>query len=476
MILAFVLYASFLLGIVWISYKKHTTESDFVLGSRSLNFYVTAISAHASDMSSWLFMAFPSVIYLGGGSEAWIAVGLVIGMFLNWHYVAPKLRVMTEKSHSLTLSTYLERRYKDESGSIRILTGLICILFFTFYVTSNLVALGLVFDTVFQIPYHVGVALGVLIAVLYTIFGGYITVAWTDLFQGLFLIVMIVIVPIVAIVKMGGSSSIVQAAASRNISLHFFPQDGFSGWLKVVFFVLGWGPGYFGQPHILTKFMGLKNPEDMPKSKYFGMSWQILALAAAAFIGIISIGFFKSGIANPELVFITMTKALFYPFFAGLVLCAILAASISTMETQILVQASILSEDFYKRFFRKKANTKELLWVSRGAVLLVAAVGFFIAFFKVSTIYNLVMYSWSGLGASFGPIILLSLYSKKIRKEGAVAAILSGCIVSALWNHVNTLLKVQVPELIPAFLVSLGTAYLFSYIPKRKRTIGHVES
>lgn len=468
MVLAFILYASILLGIVWISYKKHTSETDFVLGSRSLNFWVTAISAHASDMSSWLFMGLPSVIYLSGPKEAWIAVGLVLGMYLNWQFVAPKLRVMTEEYKSLTLSTFLEKRYKDHSGFIRIITGLICILFFTFYVTSNLVALGLVFDLVFQIPYAWGVALGAFIAILYTIFGGYITVAWTDLFQGMFLLVMIIIVPSIAFAKMGGLSVIKAGALSRNVSLNFMPDATFKGWLKIAFFILGWGPGYFGQPHILTKFMGIKDPKEMHKSKYFGMTWQVLALLSAIAVAIVGLGFFKDGIANSELIFVTMTKSIFLPFFAGLVLCAILAASISTMETQILVQASILSEDLYKRIFRPRATSFELLWISRFCVLLTAAVGFFIAFYKISSIYSLVLYSWSGLGASFGPIILLSLYSKKINRHGAIAAILSGGITAALWTQVNKILKVQVPELIPAFLISLASAFIFSYLARNK--------
>ncbi len=468
MILAFILYTSILIGIVWLSYKKHTNEADFVLGSRSLNFWVTAISAHASDMSSWLFMAFPAVVFLQGPQGAWTAIGLIIGMFCNWHFVAPKLRIMTEKTNSLTLSGYLETRYHDHSGFIRLATGFLCLLFFTFYVTSNLVALGLVFDTVFHIPYQLGVALGCIIAIIYTIFGGYITVAWTDLFQGLFLIVMIVIVPLVAFFKIGGVPAIKSAAALRALSLNFFPHGAFNHWVTVLFFILGWGPGYFGLPHVLTKFMGIRDPKEMYKSKYFGMSWQVLALASATAVGVIGIGFFPNGLNNPELIFIMMAKSLFYPFFAGLVLCAILAASISTMETQILIQASILSEDVYKRFFRSKASSRELLWISRLCVFLMALLGFFIAFYKVSSIYNLVLYSWSGLGASFGPIILLSLYSRKINRHGAIAAILVGGITSALWMHVNTLLSFKIPELIPAFLLSLFSAYLFSYLARHK--------
>lgn len=468
MIVSFLLYASILLGIVWFTYKKNTNEADFVLGNRSLNFWVTAISAHASDMSAWIFMGYPALIYLTGVSSAWIGVGLVIGMFSNWHFIAPKLRTMTEEYKSLTLSTFLENRFHDHSGFIRVTSGLICILFFTFYVASSLVALGLVFDIVFKIPYGWGVGIGVLIAVLYTIFGGYITVAWTDLFQGLFLVTMIVLVPIVAMTKLGGTAPIQAGAALRHISLKFVPSLAFSEWLTIIGLILSWGLGYFGQPHILTKFMGLKNPKEMYKSKYFGTTYQFFVVSAATFSAIVAIGYFKSGVGNAELIFIKMTQDLFSPFVAGLVLCGIIAASISTMETQILVQASVISEDIYKRIFKPKAKAKELLWISRAAVLAMALLAFFIAFYRVSSIYNLVLYSWAGLGASFGPIILLSLYSKKINRHGAIAALLTGAITAALWTQINTMFKLKIPEIIPAFSLSLCAAYLFSYLARNK--------
>ena len=468
MFLAFILYASVLLCVVWFSYKKNTSESDFVLGSRSLNFWVTAISAHASDMSAWIFMGYPALIYTTGVSGAWIGVGLVFGMFMNWHFVAPKLRVMTERYKSLTLSAFLEAKYHDHSGFIRIATGLICILFFTFYVASSLVALGLVFDVVFNISYKYGVSIGVLIAVLYTVFGGYITVAWTDLFQGLFLLSMIILVPVIGIINIGGFQTIQTAAHVRDLSLKLLPSFEFTELLTIVGLILSWGLGYFGQPHILTKFMGLKKPEEMYKSKYFGTSYQFLVVSAATFSAIVSIGFYKNGIVNSELIFINMAKALFYPFVAGLVLCGIIAASISTMETQILVQASIVSEDIYKRIFRPKASSRELLWTTRASVLLMALLGFSIAFFRVSTIYELVLYSWAGLGASFGPIILLSLYSKKINRHGAIAAILTGATTAAMWSHINSMFKCKIPEIIPAFFISICSAYLFSYLARNK--------
>lgn len=471
MLLPFIIYASILLLIVFFSYKKHTNEADFVVGGRSLNFWVTAISAQASDMSSWIFLGFPMIIFTEGLNQAWVALGLVIGMFLNWHFLAPKLRVMTEKHNSLTLSSFLEAKYHDYSGSIRVISALVCLLFFTFYISSGLQGAGYVFNQAFNISYHWGVAIGFIVAVLYTIFGGFITVAWTDFFQGLFLVAMILLVPLVVFFHVGGAEAITNGAISNQISLKLIPSFEWNAWATIVIAILTMGPGYFGQPHILTKFMGIKNPNEMYKSKYVGMSLQILALTGAVFIGIVALGFFPNGTSDPQSIFIVMTKTLFHPFIAGFVLCGILAATISTIESQILVQASLLSEDFYKKFFRPEASSRELLWASRSFVLIIGGLSFTIAFFNVSTIYKLVLYSWSGLGASFGPIILLSLYSKSINRHGAIAAIIVGCFTVAIWQYVNKLFCCAIPELIPAFLLSLFSAWFFSYIARKK--FGH---
>lgn len=468
MLLSFIIYASLLLSIVFITYKKQTNEADFVVGGRSLNFWVTAISAHASDMSSWLFLAYPMIVYTKGIQEAWVGLGLLIGMFLNWHFVAPKLRVLTEKYNSLTLSSFFQERFHDHTGFIRILTALICLVFFTFYISSGLQGIGYVFSVSFGTSYHLGVFLGLMVAILYTISGGFITVAWTDFYQGLFLVIMVLLVPIVAFIHIGGIPAIIEGAASNQVSLKLFPETGFKGWISIILFILAMGPGYFGQPHILTKFMGIKNPNEMYKSKYFGMSWQFIALSGAVFVGIVAMGYFPNGLENPQLIFAIMAKALFHPFIAGFVLCGIFAATVSTIESQILVQASLLSEDFYKPLFRPNASSKELLWASRSFVIIVASISFVIAFFNFSTIYELVMYSWAGLGASFGPLVLLSLYSKKVNRHGAVAAILVGAVTTGVWKNINTLFSFKIPELIPAFILSLIAAFLFSHFSRTK--------
>ena len=256
--------------------------------------------------------------------------------------------------------------------------------------------------------------------------GGYVTLAWLDFFQGLFLLLVIALVPLIIFPQVGGFIGISKAFTLRHLSLSLIPNYSAKTLMEIFFSICGWGIGYFGQPHIITKFMGIKKPGDMRKAMGVGMSWQVIALSSATLIGIVAVPFFSQGIDNPELVFVTMVKTVFPPFIMAFMLCAVLAATISTMDSQILVLASTLTEDFYKRIFRKTASSKELLWMSRFFVIATALVAYSIAFFKISTIYSLVLYAWSGLGSCFGPLLVFGLFSKKVTKYGAWAGIITG--------------------------------------------------
>lgn len=367
---AFLVYFAILLVIGIIAHRRLKSATDFILGNRSLNFWLTALSAHASDMSAWLFMAMPAAILLGGLSQSWIAFGLLLGMFLNWQYVAKKLRKETEKYNSCTLSTYFENRFQDRSGIIRLLTACMALIFLTCYLAAGMLAMGRLFETVFGIDYFVGLTIAMIVVVFYTSFGGFTTIAWIDLFQALFLLGIIVIVPIMAYVALPeGMETIRQAAFVQDIHLGFFHQESTTSYLSIVLLILGWGLGYFGMPHILTKFMGIKDPNEINKSKYLGMSWQIIALLGSIAVGLIGIGFFVEPLENPELVFIEMVQALFNPFTASFIICAILAANMSTMDSQILVCGSVLSEDIYKHMFRSHASPRSCS-LSRALALL----------------------------------------------------------------------------------------------------------
>lgn len=464
-------YFVVLLLIASLSYRKQKSDKDFLMGNRSLNFWLTALSAHASDMSSWLFLGYPALIFTTGLFSAWAAVGLTAFMFLNWQFVAPKIRTATEQMESLTLSSYFEARFSDTTGSIRLVSAAMSILFFTFYISSGLVGLGILVESLFNLHYLIGISIGLFIVMVYVFMGGYRTVAWIDLFQGFFLLGVIVFIPVYLILSYGGMAPIMTAVETKRLSTSLFPDFSMKTFWTILMTMAGWGLGYFGQPHIITKFMGIRKVEEMHKAKYVGISWQATALAAATLVGLIGVYVFPQGLVNPEQVILNIVKTTLAPFFAGLVLCAILAATTNVMAAQILVVASNLSEDFYKRLFRKDATSNELLWVSRGSVVFISLVGFVIAFFKVSTIYQLVLYSWSGLGASFGPLLLLSLYVKNINKYGAFAGILSGGLIAAIWPYFDTLYNLEIPSLVPGFVFGAIAIQGVSWLAGKRFTL-----
>ena len=291
-VLAFLCYFGVLLGIGFFAHKRSQTESDFVLGDRSVNFWLTALSAHASDMSAWLFMSFPAAMYIGGVSSAWIGLGLVIGMFLNWQFIAEKLRTGTEASNSFTLSTFFEKRFGDDSGILRLLTAIMTLVFLTIYLAAGLIAMGFLFESLFGINYLLGICIATTAVIAYTLFGGFVTVATVDFFQGIFLLFVIAIVPMIALYSIGGVDDVYAALVRNGRSVSLLPDESWLSFITALLLSFGWGLGYVGQPHIITKFMGIDQSSELRKSKYLGMSWQILALGAATAIGLIGVAFF----------------------------------------------------------------------------------------------------------------------------------------------------------------------------------------
>lgn len=459
---AFGLYILLIAAIGYFTYHKQRSSTDFIIGNRSLNFYVTALSAQASDMSSWLFMAMPAAVMVQGGVQAWAAIGLIFGMFCNWQFIAPRLRRETERYGTLTLSTFFEARFHDHTGTLRIIGAFVAVIFYTAYISAGIVGMGLLLQGAFGLDYLIGTAIGIFIVITYTLIGGFITICWMDFFQAIFLLTMILLVPCVAYFAVGKAPAIESAAEALNINLSLYPFQSVSGLIAVLFAALGWGLGYFGQIHILVKFMGIKDPSELHKSKWTGISWQILSLAAAVAVGYVGIAYFRGELANPELVFVKMVRGLFNPFMAGFILCAILAATISTMDSQILVLASVLSEDFYRKLIRQQASAKELLWSSRIAVVLVALASWVLAITTAKNVMQLVFYSWSGLGSTFGPVLVLALYSKRVNRYGAIAGMLFGGGVAALWPLAQEAIGYQIPALIPGFLLNMVVIYLVS--------------
>jgi len=472
----FVCYFMALALVAFFSTKKQKSETDFLMGNRSLNFWLTALSAHASDMSSWLFLAYPAMIFANGLFEAWAAIGLTSFMFLNWHFIAPRIRYLTEQSNSLTLNSYFETRFGDTSGAIRILSGAMSVLFFTVYISAGLVGLGVLVESLFNLNYLIGITLGLTIVVVYVFAGGYKTVAYIDLFQGFFLLGVIVFIPLYLLYSIGGMGPVMQVVEDKHLSTSLIPNFFPTTIWGILMTTLTWGLGYFGQPHIITKFMGIQKVSDMYKAKYLGISWQAIALTSATLIGLISIYHFPEGVVDAQQVSLDLVKDTLPPVFAGLVLCAIVAATTNVMAAQILVVASNLSEDFYKKIIRKHATPKELLAVSRTSVVLVGILAFIIAFFKIASIYNLVLYAWSGLGASFGPLLLLSLYSKSINKYGAFAGIFIGGATAILTDLFAKDNQFEISSMVAGFVLSIIAIPLVSFLTRKLITSSLEES
>lgn len=458
MIEAFIAYFALLLSVGFYFYQQNKNQGDFALGGRKLNYWVTAISAQASDMSDWLFMGFPGVIYATGLIGIWTAVGLVVFMFLNWHFIAPRFRVATENSNSLTLSSFLQTKFNDTSNTISVIGGLLCLYFFIFYIAAGLVGLGRIFEMAFGINYYHGIMLGLAITLTYTLLGGLMAIAWSNLFQGLFLLITILFVPFYAMLQMGGIQSVFNNLAQQSPQFLscLSPEKSI---LSIFFGMTAWGLGYFGQPHILISFMSIDNVNNMKKAKYVGISWQILVLTAAILVGITGKAFIHPSLANQELVFISMVQTLFTPFIAGLILCAMLAATISTINTQSLVSASLITHDLYYPFADKQATAQQKLLFTRGAIFIIPTLALFAAYYNIISIMDLVHYAWSGLGCTFGPLVILSLYTKFVTPQGAIAGLVTGGLIGIFWpiHH-------AIPTLVVGFICSFTITSIISFL------------
>jgi len=460
---AFALYSFLLLSIGVYFYHTNKSQEDFALGGRKLNYWVTALSAQASDMSDWLFMGLPGIVYAQGLINVWTAFGLAFFMFLTWHFIAPRFRIETERTDSITLTSFLQAKFNDKTNTIRIIGGLLCLYYFTFYMAAGLVGLGRVFEVAFSIDYYHGILIGLAITLTYTILGGLLAIAWSDLIQGVFLLIAIIAVPFYAMQQLGGMSSVLTILQDQGPEyLSLFPIK--NNLLSIFFGITTWGLGYFGQPHILINFMSIDNPSNIKKAKVVGLCWQILALTSAIFVGIIGKAFISPALENKELVFIIMVKTLFSPFLAGLILCAILAATISTINTQALISASLISNDLYYPITNHKASPQQELILTRIAMFIIPIFALATAYYNSASVLELVLYAWSGLGCSFGPLVILSLYSTFVTREGAIAGLVTGALVGTLWPMLNS----SIPTLLVGFILNFSITFIVSKLTKQK--------
>lgn len=454
LLVTFAAYLLLMVGIGFVAWRSTRSFDDYILGGRSLGSYVTALSAGASDMSGWLLLGLPGALYASGLSEAWIAIGLTIGAWCNWRFVAGPLRVYTERTHNaLTLPDYFTHRFADGSRLLRILSALVILVFFAVYCASGIVAGARLFESVFGLPYAQALWWGAAATITYTLVGGFLAVSWTDTVQATLMIFALLLTPVFVLIGSGGLQEtrvlIEQVDPAR---LQWVGAGG----LVAVVSALAWGLGYFGQPHILARFMAADGLQTIPKARRIGMTWMILCLLGSVTVGLFGIAYFAGhpGPAadmvrdNPERVFIALAEVLFNPWIAGILLSAILAAIMSTLSCQLLVCSSALTEDFYHGFLRPRASQRELVWFGRAMVLAVALLAIWIARDPDSRVLGLVSYAWAGFGAAFGPIVLISLSWKRMTRNGALAGMVVGAVTVIVWKHTGSALY----EIVPGFI------------------------
>ncbi|MGV9193669.1 sodium/proline symporter PutP [Microbacterium sp. MC2] len=467
--LALGLYFAAMLLIGYLAFKRTTDHEDYMLGGRNLPPWVAALSAGASDMSGWLVMGLPGAIYVSGLIDAWIAVGLTIGAYLNWLLVAPRLRAYTQVSrNSITVPSFFENRLRDSSRLLRILAGIVILVFFTLYISSGMVAGGVFFESSFNSDYALGMALVAGVTLLYTLFGGFLGASFTDVVQGLMMVIALIVVPVAAVITIGGFGEF-GAALDELAPNHLSLTGGAAltgGALLAIISALAWGLGYFGQPHIIVRFMALRNPREAKTARRIGMSWMIVSLVGAVFSGLVGIGYMASqgiDLGDPETVVLVMSQTLLHPFVAGLVLAAVLAAIMSTISSQLIVCSSALVEDLYKVMKKTPPDGKRMVLLGRMAVLVVAIIAAILAIVPDDTILGLVAFAWAGFGAAFGPLILLSLFWRKLTNWGALAGMFVGAAGVFIWDAVWT----EMYELLPAFVCALVVAIVVSLLTYR---------
>lgn len=470
-LIALGIYFAAMIGIGFWASRKNSNLDDYVLGGRKLSPGVAALSAGASDMSAWLLMGIPGIMYMVGLSEAWIVIGLIIGAWLNWKFVAPRLRTYTEVSrNSVTVPAFFGNRLRDKTNILRISAAIIILVFFTFYASSGMVAGGKFFQSSFGGEYLTGMLLVAGITVLYTLFGGFLGASYTDLVQGLLIFVALVSMPFMAFFYVGSWDEFHTTVLEVNpTALSLFAGTTVLGIISAA----SWGLGYFGQPHIIVRFMALRSPKDAPTARRIGIGWMVLTMVGAMSIGLIGLAYFArhpeaslTDTAAAESVFLDLAQILLHPFIAGFVLAAVLAAIMSTLSSQLVVCSSALAEDLYRAVSKKQLSNTVSLRYGQAGVLVVSVVAALLALNPESSVLDLVSFAWAGFGAAFGPLILLSLYWRKLTSWGAISGLIAGAATVFIWGNIEVL-DAAMYEIVPGFLINLLVAVIVSLVTYR---------
>jgi sodium/proline symporter len=452
LLVTFVAYLILILFLGIKAYRRTHSLDDYILGGRKLGAVVTALSVGASDMSGWLLLGLPGAIYLSGLSEIWIGIGLVLGAYCNWLFVSKRLRIYSQHANnSLTLPDYFENRFNDTTRVLRLVSAFVILLFFTFYTASGLVGGAILFENSFGMQYSTALISGGLIIVGYTFIGGFLAVAWTDAVQAVLMFLALLVAPTVVIISSGGTDVVWQQMQAVNPqSTELFSNMTLIGFLSLI----AWGLGYVGQPHILARFMAVENPQKLVAARRIAMTWMVLVLFGSVATGLAGIAFFADNpLENPETVFIALSQQLFNPWVAGIITAAILSAIMSTVDSQLLVSSSVISEDFYRVFVRPQASEKELLMVSRGAVVAIALLAMVIASDRESRVLDLVSYAWAGFGAAFGPVIVFSLFWRSMTATSAIAGMIVGAVTVVVWSNLSGGIF-DLYEIVPGFALA----------------------
>ena len=462
LLITFGIYLAVVVLIGFVAWRSTKTFDDYILGGRSLGPWVVALAAGASDMSGWLLMGLPGAMYVGGLSESWIAIGLILGAFANWKWVAGPLRVYTERAgDALTIPDYFTNRFADHDRLLRVLSALVILVFFAIYCASGVVAGARLFESVFGLPYEQALWWGAAATIIYTLVGGFLAVSWTDTLQAGLMFFALLLAPSIILMNNGGFQATVDVVREFDAARLDWFGGGTLGFVGVLS-ALAWGLGYFGQPHILARFMAADNIKTIPPARRIGMAWMILCLAGSLGVGFFGIAYFANNPSaagpvndNAERVFIELATLLFNPWVAGVLLSAILAAVMSTLSCQLLVCSSVMTEDFYRGFLRPAASQRELVWAGRISVALIALLALWLARDPDSRVLGLVSYAWAGFGAAFGPVVILSLFWQRMTRNGALAGIVLGAATVIAWKLVAVdQFGSALYEMVPGFIVA----------------------
>ena len=470
----FIFYLLFLIVVGLMSIKYNKSQEDYLLAGRRLGPWVTAFSERASGESAWLLLALPGAAISVGLGEVWTVVGITLGIIASWFLIAEKLRIETEKYSALTIPGYLHKKYNDNSNIIRLFSSVIIAFFFLFYVSAQFHASGKVINTLFGLSSINGIIIGAIVIIFYTLMGGFFAIAWTDLLQGILMIGTLVILPIVGIIELQNHERTIVEALNQvgeSKSSYTMGKSGLAA-VSVVLGGLSWGLGYLGQPHLVIRYMAIKNPKDINKAKLIAILWALPGISGAFLIGLVALNYFGPDffiINDVEQAMPLLATELLPPIFAGLLISGAVAAMMSTADSQLLVSTSAITEDFIHQFLGLNLSDKTLLLINRITIIILGIIAFCIAIFSEFTgknIFGVVSYAWSGLGSSFGPVLVLSLWWNKTTRKGVIAGLLVGFFSTIIWA--NTDLRLIVSERLVSFVFAFIVVILVSSLDKEK--------